>query len=166
MTDLEDIIEAVFEIEDLLVEIAEPDELIDDLVVDPLVILVGLVAGVAGIIAFGLFILTTFLLLLAIGPVRVLAVLTVVSFLTTLLAIGAFLYIRTDIPTSTQEKIDDALQQADDPPGDDSGMTEQEAINEIKTQYANGKLDDHELDAALEQVLTSEQPETIVKEYN
>jgi low affinity Fe/Cu permease len=166
MTDLEDIAEAVFDIEDLLEEIAEPEELIEDFVADPLVILVGLVAGIAGVIALFLFLLTALLLVLTIGPIRLLAVLTVVSFLTMLLGIGAFLYMRTDIPANVQEKIDAALQQADETPNNEGGMTEQEAINEIKTQYANGDIDDYELDAALERVLTSERPERVVEEYN
>lgn len=104
MTDLEDVADAVFDIEDLLKEIAEPDELIEDFVADPVVILCGLLAGIAGVVAFGLFMLTILLLLLAIGPIRILAVLTIVSFLTMLLAIGAFLYIRTDIPADVQQK--------------------------------------------------------------
>jgi low affinity Fe/Cu permease len=113
-----------------------------------------------------LFLLTTLLLVLAIGPIKLLAVLTVVSFLTMLLGIGAFLYMRTDIPANVQEKIDAALQQADETPNNEGGMTEQEAINEIKIKYANGDIDDDELDAALERVLTSERLEGVVEEYN
>lgn len=166
MTDLDDVVEAVVDIEDLLEEVADPEELIEDLVADPVVILVGLLAGIAGVIALFLFVVTVLLLVLAIGPVRILALLTAVSFLTMLLAVGAFLYLRTDIPADVQQKIETALQQADDTPTDDSGLSEQEAINEIKTKYANGELDDHELDAALEDVLTSDQPEQVVREYN
>ena len=125
-----------------------------------------MVAGLAGVIALFLFLLTTLLLVLAIGPIKLLAVLTVVSFLTMLLGIGAFLYLRTDIPATVQEKIDDALQQADETPNKEGGMTEQEAINEIKIKYANGDIDDDELDAALERVLTSERLEGVVEEYN
>lgn len=165
MTDVEDIVEAVVDIEELLEELAEPEELVEDFVAEPLMIAVGLVAGVSGVLGLLLFMLTLTLLLLAIGPIRILAVLTLLSLLTMALAIGAFLYVRTDIPRDVQRKLNNALAQADDTSTATDGMTEQEAINAIKTQYANGELDDHELDAALEAVLSSDNPERVVENH-
>ena len=44
-------------------------------------------------------------------------------------------------------------------------MTEEEAIAELKTAYAEGDIADHELDGALDDALTSEHPERVVDRY-
>lgn len=165
MDDLDDVAEAIVDIEDIVEEIADPEELLDDLLDDPLVILFGLVAGFAALIAALLLLLTVALLVLAIGPVEVVALLTVLCFLAMGLAIGGFLYVRTDIPSDVQRKIDAALERADETPKQNGSMTEEEAITELKNQYANGEIDDHELDQALEDALTSDQPEKVVSRY-
>jgi ABC-type phosphate/phosphonate transport system substrate-binding protein len=87
-----------------------------------------------------------------------------VVLLVTGLALGGFLYVRTDIPSDVQEKITAALERADDTPKDGS-MSEEEAIAELKDQYASGNIDDHELDQALEDALMSDRPEQVVRQY-
>ena len=148
MDDLDDIVEAVVDIEDIVEEVAEPAELIAVLAAAVTVLLI----------------LATILFLLFAGPVLVVGFLAMVFLFLTLLAVGGFIYFRTDIPSDIQRKIDSALEQSDDTPrNNNSEMTEQEAIERLKTQYANDELDDYELERALEDVLTSDRPERVVE---
>ena len=162
MDDLEDIVEAVVDIEEIVEEVAEPAELIEDFVESPLLIALALGAVLAAIVTF-LLVLATILFLLFAGPVLIVGFLAMVFLFLTLLAVGGFVYFRTDIPSDVQRKIDSALERSDDTPRNDSEMTEQEAIERIKTEYANGNLDDYELERALDDVLTSDRPERVVE---
>lgn len=165
MADIDDLVEAIVDIEDVVEEIADPEELVEDLIENPFVILFGLVAGFAGLLTLLLVAVTITAVLLSIGPVAILVGLTVVMTLVLLVAVGAFLYVRTDIPSNVQQKIDSALARADDTPHEGEETTEQEAIDELKELYAAGELRDHELDQALDDVLTSEDPEHVVERY-
>ena len=162
MDDLEDVVEAVVDIEDIVEEIAEPAELIEDFIESPLLIALALGAVLAAVIT-GLLVVATLVFLLFAGPVLVVGFLAMVFLFLTLLAVGSFVYFRTDIPSDVQHKIDTALEQSDDTPRDNSELTEQEAIERLKTQYANGDLDEYELERALDDVLTSERPERVVE---
>jgi len=161
MDDIEDLFEAVVDIEDIVEEVAEPGELIEDFVESPLLIALALAAALAAVVT-ALLIAATLLFVLLAGPVLVVGFLAVVFLFLTLFAVGGFIYFRTDIPSDVQRKLDSALERSDDTPRNDSEMTEREAIEQIKTEYANGNLDDYELDRALDDVLTSEQPERVV----
>ena len=44
-------------------------------------------------------------------------------------------------------------------------MTEQEAVTELKSEYAEGNIDDEEFDRALDDALTSERPEQVLERY-
>ncbi|EMA09549.1 hypothetical protein SAMN05443574_1391 [Haloarcula vallismortis] len=165
MTDVEDLVEAVVDIEDIVEEIADPDDLIEDFVANPLMILFAFTAALAGLFLLCLFVLTLILLVLAFGPVEVLVLLMILSFVVFAGSVGAFLYVRTDIPSDVYHKINNALEQADDSPETEGAMTETEAIEELKNQYAAGNLDDYELEQALDDALTSENPADIVERY-
>jgi len=162
MDDLEDIVEAVVDIEDIVEEIADPAELIEDFVSSPLLIALALAAALAAVVTV-LLVAATILFLLLAGPVLIVGFLAVVFLFLTLFAVGGFVYFRTDIPSDVQRKIDTALERSDDTPRGDGEMTEREAIERIKTQYANDELDDYELERALEDVLTSDRPERVVE---
>lgn len=163
MDDLEDIVEAVVDIEDIVEEIAEPDELIEDFVESPLLIALALAAALGAVLTVLLIAATLLFVLFAVGPVVVVGFLAVVFLFVTLLAVGGFVYFRTDIPSDVQRKLETALEGADDTPQANAKMTEQEAIEALKQQYANGDLDGYELEQALEDVLTSDQPERVVE---
>ena len=165
MDDLEDVIEAVVDIEDIVEEIADPEELLEDFIESPLLILFALGAALAAVVTVLLIAATLLFLLFAVGPVLVVGVLAIISLFVTALAVGGFVYFRTDIPSDVQRKIDTALDRSDDTPRENGTMTETEAIERIKTEYANGNIDDYELDRALEDVLTSDRPERVVERH-
>lgn len=165
MTDIEDLVEAVFDIEDIVEELADPEDLFEDFAANPLMVVFAFVAAVAGIFALFLFLITAVVLVFAFGSIWLFVALAVVSVLVMTVAIGAFLYVRTDIPSDVYRKITEARERADDTPKGDGSMTEQEAVDELKDQYARGNLNDYELDQALDDALTSENPEDVVERY-
>jgi hypothetical protein len=165
MTDVEDLVEAVFDIEDIVEEVADPEELIEDFIANPLMILFAFVAAVSALFLFVLFLITLILLVLAFGPVEVVVLLMLLNFFVFIGSIVAFLHVRTSIPSDVYDKINTALEQADDSPEQGDQMTEKEAIEELKHQYSVGNLDDYELDQALDEALTSDNPEAVVKRY-
>ncbi|WP_253738491.1 hypothetical protein [Halohasta salina] len=161
MDDLEDIVEAVVDIEDIVEEVAEPAELIEDFVTSPVLIALALGAAIAAVVT-ALLVFATILFLVFAGPVLVVGFLAVVFLVLTLLAVAGFVYVRTDIPADVQRKIDSALERSGDRSQSDAEMTEQEAIEALKTRYATGELDEDELKRGLEDVLTSDRPERVV----
>ena len=162
MDDLDDVVEAIVDIEGIVEEVGEPAELIEDFIESPLLIALALGAVLAAVVSV-LLVVATILFLLFAGPVLVVGVLAMVFILLTLLALGGFIYFRTDIPADVQRKIDSAFERSDDTPRADAEMTEQAAIEELKTQYATGEIDEYELERALEDVLTSDRPERVVE---
>ncbi|MXR52532.1 hypothetical protein GRX03_13055 [Halovenus sp. WSH3] len=165
MADIDDLVEAVVDVEDVIEEVGDPEELVGDLIEDPFVIVFGLVAGFAGLLTMLLFAVTVGAILLSVGPLWILVSLTVFMFLVLLLAFGAFLYVRTSLSDSVQQKFDEALARADTNSNSTGSMTEQEAIDELKRLYAEGDLRDHELDQALDDVLTSDDPQRVLERY-
>jgi hypothetical protein len=168
MDDLDDIAEGLFEIEDIVEEVFEPEELIEDLASNTMAVVFALVAGLAALLTLLLVAVAVVLLALSLGPVAALVaigVLAVFGLLVTVLAVGGFLYVRTSLPSDVQQTVDDALARADDEPQQDGPMTEQEAIDELTEEYAEGNLDDRELEQALDEALTSENPERVVEKY-
>jgi hypothetical protein len=163
MVDLEDVVEAVGDIEDIVEELADPEELVEDFVESPLLVVLALGAAVAAVGTVLLLLLTLLLLLLAVGPVAVLASLVVVGVLLTTLAVGGFVYFRTDIPADVRRTIEAARERSASTPRDGATMSEQEAIDELKAQYAAGTLTESELEQALDDVLTSSEPERVVE---
>lgn len=163
MADVEDLVEAVVDIEDIVEEVAEPDELLEDFVETPLLIVFALVAAVAAIVTVLLVTATLLFLLFAVGPVAVVASLAVVGILLTILAVAGFVYFRTDIPSDVQQRIEAAREHSDTTRQQDASMSEQEAIDELKTLYAEGELTESELERALDDVLTSNDPEQVVE---
>ncbi|MFT4909111.1 MAG: hypothetical protein ACI9TI_000264 [Natronomonas sp.] len=165
MADVEDLVEAVFDIEDIVEEIADPEDLIEDIVANPLMVLFAFTAALAGGVLLLLFLLTLVLLVLAFGSVEVLVLLMLLSVVVLIGSIAAFLYVQTDIPSDIYQKLNTALEQADGQPEKGDSMTEKAAIEELKDKYAGGKLNDYELDQALDEVLTSENPGEVVDGY-
>lgn len=166
MDDIEDVVEAFDDIEEIAEEVFEPDDLIEDLIDEPATVLVALLAGVAALFALFLFLITVILAFLAFGPVTLLAFLTLLNVLVVGLAVGAFLYVRTSLPSDVRKKFRSARQQADDSPQRDNSMSQEEAVEELKDQYAEGEIEDHELDGALDDALTSDEPEKVVERYD
>jgi hypothetical protein len=163
MVDIEDIVEAVVEIEDIVEEIAEPDELVEDFLETPLMIAFALAAGVAAVLTLLLVAVTLLFALFALGPVAVAASLVVVSGLVTLLTVAGFVYFRTEIPADLRRTIEAARARSDGTRREDASMSEAEAIDELKTRYARGRLTEAELERALEDVLTSADPERVLE---
>lgn len=163
MADLEDFVEAVVDIEDIVEEVAEPDDLLEDFIEHPLLIALALGAGVLALVTVLLLAAAVVFLVFAVGPVAVIVSLALVCILLTTLAVAAFVYFRTDIPSDVQRKIEAARQHSTDTPDQDATMSEQEAIEELKRQYAAGDLTDRELERALEEVMTSDDPERVVE---
>jgi membrane protein implicated in regulation of membrane protease activity len=164
MDDLEDIVEAVVDIEDIVEEVTDPEELFEDFIESPLLILLAL-GAVAAAVVTALLVVATLLFVVFAGPVLLVGLLALAGFGATALAVGAFVYLRTDIPSDVQRKIETALEQSDDTRRPDAEMTETEAISAIKNEYADGNLDDYELEQALDDVLTSDRPETVVERH-
>jgi hypothetical protein len=168
MDDLDDIVEGLFEIEDIFEEVLEPGELLEDLASNTIAVVFALVAGFAALLTLLLLAVAVVLFALSVGPVAAvvaLAVLAMFGLLLTVLAVGGFLYFRTSLRSDIQQKIDDALARADDEPQKEGSMTEEQAIAELKREYAEGNIEDHELDQALDDALTSENPERVVEQY-
>ena len=162
MVDLEDVVDAIVDIEDIVEEIADPEELLEDFLETPLLIAVALGAAVAAVLTVLLVLATVVVLVLA-GPVVVLASLAFLGFLLTTSAVVGFVYLRTDVPAEGQRMIDAARERSDGTPHEGASMSERDAIDELKTQYAAGELTELELERALEDVLTSEDPGRVVE---
>jgi uncharacterized protein (DUF58 family) len=163
MVDLEDLVEAVVDIEDIAEEVLEPAELLEDFIETPLLVAFALGAVVAAILTVLLLLLTLLLLLFAIGPVAVAASLVIIGGLVTMLAVAGFVYLRPNIPSSVRRKIEAARARSDDTCRDGASMSEQEAIDELKAQYVEGKLTEPELERALDDVLSSNDPGRVVE---
>ena len=163
MADAEDVIEAVLDIEDIVKEAVEPEDLLEDFVENPLLIVFALVAAVTALFTLLLMATAVIFLVFAVGPVAVVLALALVDLILSGLAVAGFVYFRTDIPSDIQQKIETARQRSADTPKRDATMSEQEAIDELKTQYARGELADRELERALEGVMTSDDPERVIE---
>jgi uncharacterized membrane protein len=164
MDDIDDIVEGLFDIEEIAEEVADPEDLIEDFVEDPLTILVALVAAGAALFTLLMVLVTIVFLAFEFGLLLVVVGLTMLGLLATVLAVAAFLSLRRGIPHEVRREISEARRRADDHPSDGS-MTEQEAIDELKEQYAEGQLSDRELETALEAAITSDRPEEVVARY-
>ncbi|WP_267639578.1 hypothetical protein [Haloarchaeobius amylolyticus] len=163
MVDLEDLVDAVDDIEDIVEELTDPAEFLEDLVENPLLVVLALGAAAAAVVTVLLVLATLLFLVFAVGPVAVLVTLAVLGLFVTMLAVSGFVYLRTDIPARVQRKIDAAKERSDTSRKEGAAMSEEEAIEELKTQYAEGRLTDAELEDALEAVFTSDTPERVVE---
>lgn len=165
MDDLEDVLEAFDDIEDIAEEIFEPEDLIEDFEAEPLTIVVGLVAALAGGFTLLMLLLLLVLFLLRFGLFAVVATLTVLGILATVLSIGVFLYVRSGIPHSVQRKINDARSRAYEEHDEETASEEELAIEELREAYAEGNIDEQQLEDGLDRVLESDNPEAVVHEY-
>lgn len=163
MVDLEELVEAVVDIEDIVEELTEPAELIEDFVEAPLLIVFALGAAVAAALTLVLLLLTLLFVLLAVGPVAVVASLVVVGGLLTMVTVAGFVYLRPDIPSRVRRKIDAARERSDSTRQDGASMSEAEAIDQLKLQYVEGTLTEDELERALDDVLMSTDPGRVVE---
>ncbi|WP_136591759.1 hypothetical protein [Salinigranum halophilum] len=163
MVDLEDFVEAIVDIEDIVEEVTEPAELLEDFVEAPLLIVFALGAAVAAVLTLVLMLVTLLFVLFAVGPVAVVASLVLVGGLLTMLTVAGFVYLRPEIPASVRRKIDAARERSDSTRRDGASMSEQEAIDELKRQYVEGTLTEPELERALDDVLTSNDPARVVE---
>lgn len=167
MDDIEDIFEAVIDIEDIAEEIFEPEELVEDFIEDPLEIAIAGIALIGGLLTLLLLFGTLIVLLFTAGPMAVLGILTLLALIVTLLAVGAFVYYRTNVPRHVEKKINEAVEQADENTRKNESMTEQEAIEELKQQYTDGRIDEQELERSIDEVLKHDRkPKRIIKERN
>ena len=163
MVDLEDFVEAIVDIEDIVEEVTEPAELLEDFVEAPLLIVFALGAAVAAVLTLVLMLVTLLFVLFAVGPVAVVASLVLVGGLLTGFTVAGFVYLRPEIPASVRRKIDAARERSDSTRRDGASMSEQEAIDELKRQYVEGTLTEPELERALDDVLTSNDPARVVE---
>jgi len=159
MADIDDLVE----IEDAF-DALDPDGLVERLASSLLLVVVAVLGALLTVV---LVVSVVALVALSAGLVAALATLVVLTLLCLLLLIigvGVFLYLRSS-SSGAQERIDQALARADDTPQPDSSMTEEAAVTELKSEYAEGNIGDEELDRALDDALTSEQPERVVERY-
>lgn len=163
MVDLEDLVEAVVDIEDIAEEILEPAALLEDFVETPLLVAFALGAAVAAVLTVLFVLLTLLFVLFAIGPIAVVASLVIAGGVLTMLTVAGFIYFRPDIPASVRRKIEAAREHSDGTRRDGASMSEQEAIDELKTQYVEGTLTEPELERALDDVLASSDPGRVVE---
>ena len=156
-----------------MADIDEPEDVVDALdpggiverLVSSLLLVVAALLGVA--LTVVLVVSVVVLVALSAGLVAALATLVILTLLCLfllILGVGVLLYFRGS-SSSAQERIEEALARADDTPQADGSMTEEEAVTELKSEYAEGNIDDEELDRALDDALTSEQPERVVERY-
>jgi apolipoprotein N-acyltransferase len=156
-----------------MADIDEPEDVVDALdpggiverLVSSLMLVVAALLGVA--LTVVLVVSVVVLVALSAGLVAALATLVILTLLCLfllILGVGVLLYFRGS-SSSAQERIEEALARADDTPQADGSMTEEEAVTELKSEYAEGNIDDEELDRALDDALTSEQPERVVERY-
>jgi len=158
-------VEAIVDIEDIAEEVFEPDELVEDLLENTVVIAVALLATFAAVLTFVLFALTILLYFVAPALALFVAIFAIFGLVVTMLAVVGFLYIRTDIPDHVRRKIESAEEQASDDPRTGASMTEEDAVEELKSKYANGEITDRELEEGLDEILTSDQPEKVLERY-
>jgi apolipoprotein N-acyltransferase len=156
-----------------MVDIDEPEDIVDALdpggiverLVSSLMLVVAALLGVA--LTVVLVVSAVVLVALSAGLVAALATLVVLTLLCLfllILGVGVLLSLRSG-SSGAQERVEEALARADDTPQADGSMTEEEAVTELKSEYAEGNIDDEELDRALDDALTSEQPERVVERY-
>jgi hypothetical protein len=165
MADLDDIEDVFNDIEDIVEEIADPDDLLEDFSADPLTVAVGLIAGLAGLFTLFMLLLLTIFVAFQFGLMLVILALTMLGFLVTLGAIGAFIYVRSGLPSHLRRKVADAECHAAE--SDEAGgpMSEEEAIEELKDRYAAGEISDHEFEEALDDILSGGRNEEVLHEY-
>jgi len=153
-----------------MVDIDEPEDIVDALdpggiverLVSSLMLVVAALLGVA--LTVVLVVSAVVLVALSAGLVAALATLVVLTLLCLfllILGVGVLLSLRSG-SSGAQERV---LARADDTPQADGSMTEEEAVTELKSEYAEGNIDDEELDRALDDALTSERPERVVERY-
>jgi len=158
--DLDDLVDAADEIE----EVAGPEDLLSDLAESPALVAVALLAAGAAVFTLVMVALAV-VVAFVFGVLWVVVALALLGLFATIGGVVLFLYLRTDVPDEVSRRIDEARRQADDTPRTSTGMSEQEAVEELGELYATGELDDHELDQALEDALTSEEPARVVRRY-
>lgn len=166
MADLDDILEALVDVEEITEELFEPLELLEDIVEEPLKIVSALLVG-AGVLVTLLLLLVTLLVVLFFrtGLVFVLLGLTVLAGLLTALVVAVFLSVRTDVPHRVQRKIN-RIRSSESPQSPQSGgMTEEEAIDRLRDEYAEQHITIEQFEAGLEEIMAREDPKTVVREY-
>lgn len=163
MVDLEDLFEAVVDIEDIAEKVLEPAEPLEDFLEAPLLVAFALRAAVATVLTLCLLLVTLLFVLFAIAPVAVVASLVLAGRILTMLTATGFVYVRLDISSGVRRKIEAARERSDDTRQDGASMSEQEAIDELKTQYVKGELTESELERALDDVLSSDDPRRVVE---
>jgi len=159
MADIDDLVE----IEDAF-DALNPEDLVERLASSLMLVVVAVLGALLTVV---LVVSVVALVALSVGLVAALATLVALTLLCLLLLIvgvGVFLYFRGR-SSNAQERIAEALARADDTPQADGSMTEEAAVTELKSEYAEGNIDDEELDQALDDALTSEQPERVVERY-
>ena len=112
MDDLEEVTEGLSEEGTIFERVLEPDELLEDLVSNTLMVVFAVLAGLAALLTLLFLALTVVLLAFSVGPAVLvvgLATIAVLSLFVTVLAVGGFLYLRPDIPSAVRQKIDHAL---------------------------------------------------------
>jgi len=163
MDDIDDIVEAVVDIEGIAEEIGDPEDLLEDFAVDPLTVAVALVAALTGLFTLLMLLLAAVLFVFRYGLLPVVVVLAVFGLLLTVAAVVAFLYVRPDMPFEVHREVESARERADDTRPADGSMTEQEAVDALKRQYAEGEINERELEQGLDDAITSDRPETVVE---
>lgn len=166
MTDLDDILEGIFDIEDIAEEIFEPDELIEDFLERPKRMASALLAIIATIFTIIFLLITVVLILLATGPIIALALTGLLTLIGAVLCVAIFLHLRTDIPSDVRKRIEDAMNKAEDERSQYEDMSEKKAVENLKSKYVNGEISEEELDKALDETLGNNDPKQVVRQYN
>lgn len=164
MVDLDDLEDIVDDPEDIVEDFIEFDDILETALSSPGTI----IAAIIGVVSFGILLLgllLTFLGLivgLEIATV-IIGIITALSFVAMLGAFGLLLHIHTSIPNDVQSMVQDARQRADSEPHGTESMSEEQAIEELKTQYAEGDLTQRELEQRIDDVFETDDPERVVE---
>ncbi len=164
MDDLEDVFEAFDDIDDIVEEVLDPEDLFEDFREEPLKIAAALAAAIGAAFTALMLVVVLVVLGLRFGLLLVVAGLTVVGVFVTVLALGVFLWARTDVPHRVQRKINRA-RAVDDERSSEASMTEEEAIERLRDQYADGEMTVAEFEDAVEEVIQREDPRAVVREH-
>lgn len=164
MDDVEDILEAFGDIDDIVEEVFEPDDLFEDFHEEPLKIAAAILAAIGAVFTVLMVLVLLVILSFRFGFFLVVASLAVFGVLVTVIAVGVFLSARTDVPHRVQRKINRARASSEDR-SSDARTSEEEAIERLRDQYAEGEMTVEEFEVAVEEVIQSEDPATVVREY-
>ena len=99
---------------------------------------------------------------------EIIILLSFITIIITLFSFIAFLYVRTNLPDHIENKINRAIEEAENQENDTNNITQEEAINKLKQRYIDGEITDEELDKSIDDVLNNDNKNNkkVIFQYN